>query len=260
MCLLSVGLDTLGLLLRVWLWISVPIAVILLLVATWLNYLRSSRSKGNMRLAVEGLSREVRPGNDGLEGVGPAGGDRFIGRDDVVGEGSEVEVVGEGSEVIAEAKNGEDLEGSGSTEEGDREDNDREESDREELTATGKETIYQGILWMKEKYEQYREQADQRYELLREEFGRSERRYQELQAIMEQDKNRILAEHLAETGDRLAQMQGQLDAKQAIIEGLEVQLRSERLKVEELIKKLQANGELILRIYRELESIPDLGK
>lgn len=255
MCLLSVGLDTLGLLLRVWLWISVPIAVILLLVATWLNYLRSFRSKGNMRLAVEGLSREVRPGNDGLEGVGPAGGDRFIGRDDVVGEGSEVEVVGEESEVIAEAENGEDLEGSGSTEEGDREDN-----DREELTATGKETIYQGILWMKEKYEQYREQADQRYELLREEFGRSERRYQELQAIMEQDKNRILAEHLAETGDRLAQGQVQLDAKQAIIEGLEAQLRSERLKVEELIKKLQANSELILRIYRELESIPDLGK
>jgi hypothetical protein len=217
MCLLSVGLETLGLLLRVWLWISVPIAVILLLVATWLNYLRSSRSKGNMRLAVEGLSGEGLPGNDGLEGVE-------------------------------------------SVDYSDREDSTPEDSDREELTATGKETIYQGIVWMKEKYEQYREQADQRYEHLREELGRSERRYLELQAIMEQDKNRILAEHLAEAGDRLAQVQGQLDIKQGIIQDLEAQLRSERLKVEELIKKLQANSELILRIYKELESIPDLGK
>ncbi|HLX66877.1 MAG TPA: hypothetical protein VKR41_07765 [Puia sp.] len=246
MCLLSVGLETLGLLLRVWLWISVPIAVILLLVATWLNYLRSSRSKGNVRLAVEGLSGEVRPGNDGLEAVELAGGDRFIGRDDVVGEGAE---------AFADAGSGEDLEGSGSTEGRDREDN-----ERDELTATGKETIYQGILWMKEKYEQYREQADRRYEQLRVELGRSERRYLELQAIMEQDKNRILAEHLTEAGDRLAQVQGQLDVKQGIIQDLEAQLQSERLKVQELIKKLQTNSELILRIYKELESIPDLGK
>jgi hypothetical protein len=73
MCLLSVGLETLGLLLRVWLWISVPIAVILLLVTTWLNYLRTARSKGSLRLAVEGLGGEVRPGNDELERDEPGG-------------------------------------------------------------------------------------------------------------------------------------------------------------------------------------------
>ncbi|HXB32718.1 MAG TPA: hypothetical protein VNV35_04825 [Puia sp.] len=230
MCLLSVGLETLGLLLRVWLWISVPIAVILLLVATWLNYLRSSRSKGNMRLSVEGLGGKVRPGNDGLEGVESVD---YSDRED---------------------SNREDREDSK------QEDSPQEESDREELTATGKETIYQGILWMKEKYEQYREQADRRYELLREEFGRSERRYQELMAIMEQDKNRVLGDHLAEAQGHLDAKQGVIEEKQRIIEDLEAQLRSERLKVEELIKKLQANSELILRIYKELESIPDLGK
>ena len=225
MCLLSMGLDTLGLLLRVWLWISVPMAVIILLVATWINYLRKIRPKVGLQLAVEGLGGEVLPG-----------GDMLIGRDEVVGAGDPLLV------ESGEAAGG------------------GEEGAREELTATGKETIYRGILWMKEKYEQYREQADQRYEHLREELGRSERRYLELQAIMEQDKNRILAEHLAEAGDRLAQVQGQLDIKQGIIQDLEAQLRSERLKVEELIKKLQANSELILRIYKELESIPDLGK
>src|SRR5580692_7582774 len=190
MCLLSVGLETLGLLLRVWLWISVPIAVILLLVATWLNYLRSSRSKGNMRLSVEGLGGKVRPGNDGLEG------------------GESVDY------SDREDSNREDREDSK------QEDSPQEESDREELTATGKETIYQGILWMKEKYEQYREQADR----------------------------------------QLAAVRVQLDLKRAIVEDLEAQLRSERLKVGELVQKLQANSELMLRIYRELESVPDLGK
>jgi hypothetical protein len=218
MCLLSVGLETLGLLLRVWLWISVPIAVIFLLVATWLHYLRGLRSKNNLRLAVEGFGGEVLPGNVELEGGGGGGESQS------------------------------------------RDERDREELDREELTATGKETIYQGILWMKEKYEHYREQADHRYELLREELCRSERRYRELQTTMQQDKDHALEEHLAKTGEQHADWQGQLDAKQRIIEDLEAQLRSERLRVGELVQKLQVNSELILRIYRELEGIPDLGK
>ena len=199
-----------------------------------MNYLRDMRPKRDLKLAVGGIDGEVLPG-----------GEMYIRRDDVVGQGEALLQGGADERAGGEAVGGE---WSGDS------------SGEEELSATGKETIYQGILWMKEKYEQYREQADQRYEDLREELGRSERRYLELQAIMEQDRNRILAEHLAEAGDRLAQVQGQLDAKQTIIEELEAQLRSERLKVEELIKELQANSELILRIYKELESIPDLGK
>jgi hypothetical protein len=187
-----------------------------------MNYVRHARSKGGLRLAVEGLS-----------------GEPFIGRNDVVGEGSEAfaEVESGGRETFAEVESG-------------------EASDREELTATGKETIYQGILWMKEKYEKYREAADHRYELLREELGRSEQRYQELLASMEQDKNRALGM----VTDNREELAADFDGKQGIIEDLEAQLRVERLKVQELVLKLQANSELILRIYRELESIPDLGK
>jgi hypothetical protein len=223
MCLLSVGLETLGLLLRVWLWISVPMAVIILCVGTWMNYLRTVRSKGSLRLAVEGSGRDGEF-SSGVEGH----------RADELGNVERVDT-----------------------------------SDREELTATGRETIYQGILWMKEKYEQYREQADLRYELLREELGRSERRYQELLVIMEQNQNQALGTvtdsrpevvNAAEAGEVGGEDKAIPDVKQGIIEDLETQLRSERLKVEELVRKLQANSELILRIYKELESIPDLGK
>jgi hypothetical protein len=218
------GLDTLGLLLRVWLWISVPMAVIILLVATWINYLRKIRPKVGLQLAVEGLGGEVLPG-----------GDMLIGRDEVVGAGDPLLV------ESGEAAGG------------------GEEGAREELTATGKETIYRGILWMKEKYEQYREQADLRYERLREELGRSERRYQELLATMEQNKN--LTTGMMSDGQR------ELDVKQGIIDDLELQLRSERMRVEELVVKLQANSQLLMTIYQELDksfhigqSIPDLGK
>jgi hypothetical protein len=41
---------------------------------------------------------------------------------------------------------------------------------------------YQGMLWIKEKYEQYREAADQKYERLKEELSRSEKRYIDLLA------------------------------------------------------------------------------
>ena len=48
------------------------------------------------------------------------------------------------------------------------------------LEPDEKENIYKGILWMKEKYEQYREIADRRYEQLKEELARTEKKYQEL--------------------------------------------------------------------------------
>lgn len=43
-----------------------------------------------------------------------------------------------------------------------------------------KENIYKGILWMKEKYEQYRDMADRRYEQLKEQLTLTEKKYQEL--------------------------------------------------------------------------------
>ena len=235
MCLLSIGLDTLGLLLRVWLWISVPMAVIILMVATWMNYLRNIRSKDDLRLAVEGLGGEVLPG----------GGDRYIRRDDLVGEGESL--LGEGEETFRRGEGGSAA-------------GESREAGEEELTATGKETIYRGILWMKERYEQYRKQADRRYEQLREELGRSEHRYGELLATMTPGDRMTPDGGVApEDGmtrgleDQLAEVRGQLDTKQGIIEELETRLRSERMKVEELVLKLQVNSQLLLTIYQELD-------
>jgi hypothetical protein len=52
------------------------------------------------------------------------------------------------------------------------------------------ENMYRGILWMKEKYEQYRDLADKRYEELREELDRTEKRYQDLLATLEDNRAR----------------------------------------------------------------------
>ena len=43
-----------------------------------------------------------------------------------------------------------------------------------------KENLYRGILWMKEKYEQYRDLADERYERLKEQLTQVEKRYEDL--------------------------------------------------------------------------------
>jgi hypothetical protein len=45
-----------------------------------------------------------------------------------------------------------------------------------------KENLYKGILWMKEKYEQYRDLADERYERLKEQLTRMEKKYEDLLA------------------------------------------------------------------------------
>ncbi len=49
-----------------------------------------------------------------------------------------------------------------------------------EMPGSGNGNIYKGILWMKEKYEQYVEQSDRRYERLKEDLARSEKKYQDL--------------------------------------------------------------------------------
>jgi hypothetical protein len=152
------------------------------------------------------------------------------------------------------------------------------------LGATGEETIYRGILWMKEKYEEYRRQADQRYERLRDELGRSEQRYQDLFAVMEQDKKRALAaagemtvnaEYTVDAAATVSAEPGMVapgmvasemvasgmvasemvePAARVVIDELKVQLLAERMKVEELVAILQANTQMLRKV------IPDLGK
>ncbi len=96
--------------------------------------------------------------------------------------------------------------------------------------AEENENMYKGILWLKEKYEQYRELSDQRYERVKEELLRSEKKYQELVATLATPPG---AEESAAS--------------------LKAQLKAERLKVEELTAKLQQNTELLMSIYKELD-------
>jgi len=261
MYLSIINLDSPGQFLRLLLWIFLPVGIFYLLVSTWLRYRQSEKAAGGLRLAVESFS-----GHDGSEDGHAAG----RGNEHAAGRGNGYAGAGEEGYKV-----GYTADTAGTT---------AEVSEEE----AGKETIYRGILWMKEKYEQYREQTDKRYELLREELARSEQRYQDLLLSMEQNKNNalrmavpreeellaemsagegeILAEARVEEGlagrsaGELAEVRGELGAKQLVIEELEKQLRVERLKVEELVVKLQTNSQLLLNIYKELDksiNIPD---
>jgi hypothetical protein len=198
--------------------------------------MRLEPGSGGYILAVEGWEGEG-------SGVGDSAGEGFVGNGDVVGHGEAVRHGVEGERGLGE---------------------DSEEF--EAMVGTGKETIYRGILWMKEKYEQYREQTDRRYELLREELGRSERRYQDLllsaqqkgvggETVMSKRQGALVGSEGVEvavgenvrvavggevdgTADQLVEVRSLLSAKQAIINELEIQLRSERMKVEELVGRI----------------------
>ena len=260
MVLLSLNLDSLGLFIRVWLWISVPMSVFVLLWATWMNYRVIPRHQGGLKLAIEGWEGQDLPGGEGLSD----------GRGEKEPEGLE-ERVREGAEGEArERSDGELREGlQGKM---------RERSGGEgwDDMSSGKDAIYRGILWMKDKYEQYREQADRRYELLREELRRSEQRYQELMMSVQHSQDRpetvtdmrgegerparVVVATVAvgeamrpaeESGEQI-DLRSELDAKQLLLDELEAQLRVERLKTEELVIKLQGNSQLLLQVYQEL--------
>lgn len=252
MYLSIINLDTPGQSVLLLLWIFLPMGICYLLYIAWMRYRRPAKASGGLRLAVEGFGGY---GADGKEGYGGSAGDGYA---DAAGTAAGV------SDGVSE-----------------------KESDEVSEEEAGKETIYRGILWMKEKYEQYREKADRKYELLREELGRLEKRYQDLLLSVEQSKNdapemigipgeeALLAgmsagegEILADSGPMespegklvghsytvLAEVRDELGAKQVVIDELEEQLRMERLKVEELVVKLKTNGQLLLKIYRELDN------
>jgi hypothetical protein len=235
MYLSIINLDSPGQFLRLLLWIFLPIGILYLLVSAWLRFRRSEKEAGGLRLAVEGFG-----GHAGGEGGNAAGGNGYAGAGE---EGYRVGYTADAAGAVDEV-----------TEE-----------------EAGKETIYRGILWMKEKYEQYREQADKRYELLREELGRSEQRYQDLLLSIEQNKNSAFGvvgppcqdelpgemnagegEILSESGRPVAPAVA-VGRGLSVVEELEEQLRVERLKVEELVVKLQTNSQLLLNIYKELD-------
>ncbi|HVS96588.1 MAG TPA: hypothetical protein VHE54_08870 [Puia sp.] len=124
----------LGQFLRILLWIFVPVAILSMLVTTWLHYRRRRRESGEVFLSIEGFD---------------AGGSR--------------------EEIFIPARLSEN--------EADRGKETEEDGDQEY-----KNTVYKGILWMKEKYEQYRDLSDQRYERLKEDLAKAEKKYQDLLA------------------------------------------------------------------------------
>jgi hypothetical protein len=357
-----------GQLLRILLWICVPIAMGTLLVTTWLQYRRRQKFSDGLLLSVEGVSsgdEQAMASAYRAPGIGEPGGDA-LGRDES-GRGSlGTEEPGGDAAVI----------------------DDQAKDDRVEVLAPRvaetfgeddyKENLYKGILWMKDKYEQYRDMADQRYERLKDQLTKVERRYEDLLAsvgglrppvggkpveprvqpeargvepmpaaepagtesmtmaeraglesiimvepmrleepkmevaerrisspepravaeeaplIDREERNHIqeLEEQLARTRQRLEEELGrvrhqleeeiarsrrqqdeqaavvetnrhleqqmvysnrQLEEKQRIIADLEGQLRSDKQKIEELVTKIRNNGQLLMKIYQELD-------
>jgi hypothetical protein len=257
MYLLIINLYELGQYLHIMLWIALPTSIVWMLVTTFLQHRRSWKEQSGLRLAIEGRAVESGPLEAGPVEVRPV----------------PVSNHGFGQEAWEDGMEPENL---------------RVEPENEDIDWNkGNENMYRGILWMKEKYEQYRELTDQRYERLREELGRSEQRYQDLLLKMEESGGPPLGVGQTYGGGQArgagpshggAQpnggahshavveraygveephpydlLAGELNAKQAVIEELEEQLRVERLRVEELIFKLQTNGQLLQQIYIELD-------
>ena len=137
---LLINLYELGQFLRIILWISVPMVVLSMLVTTWLHYRRKRQVQEELFLSLEG--------GDGAFLL------------------SSAEISGGGQEPMDA---GDLIRANGTT---------SPTTDPMTLEPEEKENIYKGILWMKEKYEQYRDMADRRYEQLKEELARTEKKYQ----------------------------------------------------------------------------------
>lgn len=232
MHLLLVNLYEFGLFLRILLWISIPLIVVTLLVTTWLHY-RSRRRAGNeLRLSMEGMDISATPEEilaaiqgrrrtEGEEIEGAAGYEgAALGAGDLVGEGGDSNVV-------------------------------------EEPTESERNRMYKGILWMKEKYEQYRELADQRIEHLKDELARSEQRYQDLVDKRVEERAPDTERLLEEKGRQLEEKDHLLESKNRQIEDLQSQLQIQWRQTEELVVKLQNSSQLLLKISQELDgSLP----
>jgi hypothetical protein len=299
----------LGQFLRILLWICVPIAMCALLVTTWLQYRRRQTFTEGLLLSMEGVSMEgVSSGKVEAMPTGFHDAGKESGR----GEADAAETA-----VFEQSKD----------------DRVEEPAGRfaDSLEADDyRENLYKGILWMKDKYEQYRDMADQRYERLKEQLTKVEKRYEELLSTLggahplagagpvepragaeveptgrveeereepvvereERTHTQELEEQLARTRQRLEEELGrvryqleeeiarsrrqqdeqaavmetnrhleqqmvysnrQLEEKQRIIADLEVQLRSDRQKIEELVTKLRNNSQLFMKIYQELD-------
>ncbi len=98
------------------------------------------------------------------------------------------------------------------------------------------ETVYQGLLWMKNKYEQDREQSTAKYMQLKEEHGQLKEKYQGLET-------------------RHSYNQELLNERQSTIDRLRGQLQQETLRTAEVKSKLETSSHLLLKIHKELDQV-----
>lgn len=141
--------------LRVLLWICLPGTVFLTMLATWINYRRGRAAAGLLL----------------VEAGGPDEGEAFsVGRESGMKELTRDERVDAEHTTIEPERTATETE--------------RTAIDSERSVKEGeddyKESLYKGILWMKEKYEQYRDMADERHERLKDQLARMEKKYEEL--------------------------------------------------------------------------------
>ncbi len=96
------------------------------------------------------------------------------------------------------------------------------------------ETVYQGLLWMKHKYEEERDRSTAKYMELKEKYEALREEYQKLQTAH-------------------AYTQELLNERQSTIDRLRDQLQQEALRTTEARGKLESSGHLLLQMHKELD-------
>ncbi|HTI94229.1 MAG TPA: hypothetical protein VL727_26730 [Puia sp.] len=211
MLLLLVNLYEFGQFLRILLWISVPMFIVAMLVTTWLHYRRRRKTQDEMALSMQGLDLSAAP-EILIAAMKRAATLPML----AAGSGLDA---GEGAEPVPE-------------------------EERETIApADAIENMYKGILWMKEKYEQYRDMADQRIEQLKEQVARVEKKYEDL----------LAGRAPATTTAPLTADQRIETAPTVQDESLLQQLAAKDRQIEELVAKLQTSSQLLLNISQELD-------
>ena len=218
---LLVNLYEFGQFLRILLWISVPMIIVAMLVTTWLHYRRRRKMQDELVLSMGGLDPSADPkvliaAMKGQLITTP--NEAFPGADNP---STTAERTPEPDETTVLP---------------DQQDND---------------PLYQGILWMKEKYEQYRDLADQKIEELKEQLKKAQ---QVDQRIENGEASDHLQERFLDLEEKYSTALQQLEVKNRLIDELQDQLLVQTQKIEDLVAKLQKSSQLLLNISQELDN------
>ena len=195
MHLMMINAYEFGQFLRILLWICVPIAMGVLLITTWLQYRRRQKFSDGLFLSVEGVSsgkEEAMASAHPGAGIGDPGRDAPAAIDNLSNDAQGMDEPGrdaEGRDASDRDIEGRDTPGRDALGINGLSKDDRVEEPAPRVAETlgeddFKENLYKGILWMKDKYEQYRDMADQRYERLKDQLTKVERRYEDLLASL----------------------------------------------------------------------------